>query len=102
MKMARLAPSLSWSICGMVLGLPTQNALDQEMGRSFDHMLATSLNWILLAVWRFWAMEAVADSMPWGLPTPLPWRKANSSNQPNDPQGLFQIRFSSAELLAAQ
>src|SRR5271165_3642083 len=80
--------SLSCSNCGTTLGENAQTALLQLDGISFDHIQAMSSNSTLLAVSRWvlpeWpppAMAAPAVSIPCGLPTPLPWRKANSSNQ---------------------
>ena len=43
MKMARLAPSLSCNNCGTTLGENTQMAELHDDGKSFDHIVATSL-----------------------------------------------------------
>src|SRR5262245_43822394 len=83
MKMARLAPSLSWRSWGTTEGLKAQKARFHEAGRSFDHMVATSLKLTWPAVARAVppalppvAMVAEAPRMPWGLPEPEPWKKA--------------------------
>src|SRR5690242_18187740 len=80
MKMARFAPSLSCNSCGTTLGEKAQTAQPHEAGSSFDHMVAMSGNRTLPPVLRVTATDDPAVSIPCGLPTPLPCRKAYSSN----------------------
>src|SRR5205085_6909803 len=84
MKSARLPASASVSSSPTQLGLVAQIALVWLDGNRLANMAATSEKAMWLALARpdgLAVMVALALTMPWGLPTPLPWRNAYSSYQ---------------------